>query len=102
MSKYCKAYSIERLQAYPHWREKSKQSTQPRETPGHLSDGETLGADGLSYCFLHTDFVVTRDVFADEDVIFDDVTEEWKKYCVEVLEFNVPEDIGSAEDKISA
>jgi hypothetical protein len=41
--------------------------------------------------YLHEDGTVTRDVFGDGDVIFQDVTSAWRSFCREALGFAVPD-----------
>lgn len=57
------------------------------------SDG---GSDSQVFLFLHENMIVTTGVFADEDIVFDAVTNEWIEFCTNVLEFRVPDDIANA------
>jgi hypothetical protein len=41
--------------------------------------------------FLHQDYTVTRSIWAGEDVLFDNVTDEWKNFCNTELRFVVPD-----------
>lgn len=78
MSNYCKAYPIERLRQFPGWKEHSKA----------IPPADQLSArQSAEFYFLHDDLRVTADIFADENVIYDRITEEWKAFCSEVLEF---------------
>jgi hypothetical protein len=43
--------------------------------------------------FLHHDYRVTKSIWPDEDVIFDEVTERWEDYCRTELQFAVPDDL---------
>jgi hypothetical protein len=78
MSNYCKAYPAAQLSAFPGW----IASTPPASAVEEGSDG---------YYYLHDNYTVTAGVFVDEQVAFDDVSDEWKRFCVERLEFAVPE-----------
>jgi hypothetical protein len=40
---------------------------------------------------LQENYVVTDGIFKDENIIFDDVTDEWKEFCTKELEFEIPE-----------
>ena len=40
--------------------------------------------------YLQENYMVTDGVFLDENIIFDDVTPEWKDFCTHVLKFEVP------------
>jgi hypothetical protein len=92
MSRYCKAYPVTRLRAFPALTIDETQLERPKE----LVDGEevelprTLSDD--DYFFVHDNFVVTDSVFVDEHVLFDAVTPEWMQFCTDVLEFKVPDD----------
>jgi len=44
------------------------------------------------YYFLHDNFVVTMGIYQDENVVFDEVTAEWKEYCQASLKFVIPEE----------
>lgn len=97
MSNYCKAYPAARLREYPSWREKmgplvappSEEESSPEESSPATADGSTNDARE-EYYYLHDNFVVTASVFVDEHVAFDDVTEDWKAFCQERLEFQIP------------
>lgn len=89
---YCKAYYLKDLRAYPGWREQrinwedgrydDAEEGQPAKAP--LADEDVV--------FLHPDYTVTELVWHDENVLFNDVTDEWKKFCTEQLGFRVPDD----------
>ncbi len=76
VGKYCKAYPIARFREYDGWPE--------------------VGELQRNHLYLHENYVVTEGIFMDEDVIFDDVTPEWKEFCQEDLGFEVP-DFGSGK-----
>jgi len=44
------------------------------------------------YLFLHDSFVVTNGIFEDKNIVFDQVTPEWKQFCRTELHFNIPDD----------
>lgn len=81
MSCYCKAYPVEKLSAYPHWNELA------HNAPDKEQNTEQ------DYFFLHENFVVTKNVFVDEDVVFDAISDEWKEFCTTALEFQVPQEV---------
>jgi hypothetical protein len=66
---YCKAYPLERFLEFDAW------------------DAERSGP---SFLYLQENLVVTRDIFIDEDVVFDRVTPEWAEFCKSVLKFEPP------------
>jgi hypothetical protein len=99
MRKYSKAHYLKDLRKFDGWKEKERPD-----------DEEPLDDDSIVY--LQDNFTVVRDVFDEEDYIFDDVTEGWKTFCREELGFEIPEDLryayeeedeeGAAEDQKAA
>lgn len=91
MGRYCKAYPITRFREYEHWKEKAENARKEKkeidgkevEVPRELTEND--------YLYLHENYVVTDGIYLDENVIFDDVTEEWKKFCDTVLNFEIPD-----------
>jgi hypothetical protein len=79
VGKYCKAYAVARLNEYEGWL-------------------ETVGEVQRNHLYLHKDYVVTEGVFVDQDVVFDEVTLDWKDFCEETLGFEVP-DFGSTRNQ---
>jgi hypothetical protein len=78
VSRYCKAYLESTLRQFPGWCERSA---------GPAVDS----APGSTVYFLHENYVVTRGIYVDEDIVFDSVTPEWIQHCVDVLAFRVPD-----------
>jgi hypothetical protein len=76
MGRYCKAYALAQLQDFPGWAEAA-------------APAETIENEG--YLFLHTNYIVTANVFVDQDIVFDRVTPEWKAFCADTLGFEVPD-----------
>jgi ankyrin repeat protein len=81
--KYCSAFHVKDLRRYPAWTE--------NEITGADSNAKQLNADDV--VFVHGDYSVTRSIWTNEDVVFDKVTEEWKKFCIGELKFAVPDDL---------
>jgi ankyrin repeat protein len=85
--KYCKAYHLKDLRQFSGWSEgrinwkKSADETDERE----------FGDDDV--VFVHQDLIVTQSIWANENVIFNDVTPEWQQFCASVLAFRVPDDL---------
>jgi len=84
---YCKAYQVSALRQFPDWKENNSNGA---ENNGNGSADEFAEDDVV---FLHQDFTVTRSMWHNEDVIFDQVSPEWKEFCANVLEFKVPDDL---------
>lgn len=73
---YCKAYPIEKLRSYPGW-------------PSALKEEES----NCKFLYLHDSLIVTRDIFPDQQVVFDAITDDWRTFCLESLGFAVPKDL---------
>jgi hypothetical protein len=71
---YCKAIPITQLRAYSGW-------TEP--------EGRRFGDDDI--LFLQEGYAVTDNIYIDEGVVFNRVTEEWKEFCTGTLGFQPPD-----------
>lgn len=76
---YCKAYYLRDLRRWHAWPERS------------------LGDDDV--VFIHQDFTVTKSMWHGEDVLWGDVTAEWRQFCAGELGFAVPDDIETIENE---
>jgi hypothetical protein len=47
------------------------------------------------YLFLQENFTVTKGIFLDEDIVFDNITSEWEDFCKNTLNFEVPADVSA-------
>ena len=88
--RYCCAFEVSRLREFPGW-PKDGSRLVPGEN-GHPS-GDSDADSENDMVYLHQDFTVTRLIWHNEDVVFDDVTAEWKDFCVNSLKFKVPDDL---------
>lgn len=90
MGKYCKAYSLKKLREFSQWaerienvrKEKKEVDKTEVEVARELTDNDIL--------YLQENYVVTDGIFIDENIIFDNVTQEWKDFCKNTLEFEIP------------
>jgi len=73
--KYCTAYHLGDLRQYSEW----------------TSDSQDLKDEDV--VFLHEDYTVTKSMWAGEDVIFNNVSEQWKDFCNTELKFAVPDSL---------
>lgn len=90
--KYCSAFHVKDLRRYSAW-------TEPQIT-GNDSEAKPLNGDDV--VFLHADYSVTRSIWASEDVVFDKVTEEWKNFCDNELQFVIPDDLDLIGQPVAA
>ncbi len=81
MGKYCKAYLLKQLRQFNQWSERqgNNQSSEVKRT---LTDDDVL--------YLQENYVVTDGIFKDKNIVFDNVTPEWKDFCHAVLRFEIP------------
>lgn len=90
MGKYCKAYPLKSLRQFSQWTEQLENVR-----------GETQEVDGKQvqikreltdddFLYLQENYVVTDGIFKDENIIFDQVTDEWKEFCQNILKFEIP------------
>ncbi len=91
--KYCKGFRLEDLRRYAAWTE-NKIDGIGKSTE---SDGEDVeerpGLSNTDIVFLHQDYRVTASIWNDEDIIFDQVTDEWKNFCAGELRFSAPDSL---------
>lgn len=78
--KYCSAYHLEELRRFAGWAE-------------NRNGGESPQPSGEEVVFLHQDYKVTKSIWPNEDVIFSDVTDQWKQFCSTELSFTVPDNL---------
>ncbi|MEM7479766.1 MAG: hypothetical protein AAF481_01220 [Acidobacteriota bacterium] len=91
MGKYCKAYLAKQFRAFANWQEKTddlRKETQVVDGKETEIERSTLEDDDILY--LQENYTVTDGIFVDEHIIFDDLTDEWKAFCHDELDFEIP------------
>ena len=88
---YCKAVVLKQARQYPGWSESRINWKQPQNDERPEGATDTLAEDDV--VFLHSDLTVTQSMWPGENVIFNQVTPDWEKYCREALKFNPPDDL---------
>jgi ankyrin repeat protein len=91
--KYSSAFYLKDLRRYSAWNENQVNGTDSKEK--HQLTGDDV-------VFVHEDYSVTRSIWANEDVVFDQVTEQWKNFCNSELKFAVPDDLDLIGQPITA
>ena len=91
MGRYCKAYPIRRLREFSQWTERNNNTrTEKQNIEGtEVEVNRSLTEDDFLY--LQKNYVVTDGIFKDENIIFDQLTPEWKDFCDTVLGFEIPD-----------
>ena len=83
MGKYCKAYLAKQFREYPGWSENAANVRKEKKEV----DGKEVEVDRMldddSILYLQENYVVTDGIFKDQNIIFDNVTDEWKQFCHE-------------------
>jgi ankyrin repeat protein len=74
---YAKGYLLGDFRKFSGWRAENENSRE-------LSDSEVV--------FLHQDLTVTQLIWPGENVIFNQDTPEWRDFCSQQLQFEVPDD----------
>ena len=82
--KFCSAFYVKELRGYSAWTENEIKAADAN-APQQLSGDDVV--------FLHGDYSVTRSIWANEDVVFDKVTDQWKDFCKSELQFTIPDDL---------
>jgi hypothetical protein len=87
MGKYCKAYLAERFQAYSAWKP-NLENLRQEEKVDASEKGQRITLQNDDVLYLQENYVVTDGIFKDKNIIFDNVTDEWKEFCEKTLEFD--------------
>jgi hypothetical protein len=102
MARYSKAYMANRFSEYSGWEPNLQNLRKEKKTEG----GEEIEVERTELCdndvlYLQDNYVVTHGIMKDENVIFSKVDDDWKKFCGEVLKFEIPTFVDPAEMKLS-
>ena len=89
MGSYCKAYPVGMLREFGGWSEKAQNLRAPGDADAVRGDtSQPLGAD--DHLYVHENLTVTDGIFLDENIIFDEVSPDWVRFCKDVLQFEPP------------
>jgi len=91
MGKYSKAYLAKRFREYPGWKANVQILRKDKKTENNEEveiEQTELRDDDILY--LQENYVVTHGILKDEKIIFDQVDEDWKTFCKQVLKFEIP------------
>lgn len=90
MGEYCKAYPITKFREFSQWTENTNEARKEKK----LVNGEEVEVprelNEDSYLYLQENFMVTDDIFIDQNIIFGRVTPEWIEFCKNTLNFALP------------
>jgi hypothetical protein len=85
MGRYCKAYLKEQFQAFSNWKEKDWKRT--KVAANAASQDANSQVEERDHYYLQENYSITADIFLDEEVVFDEVNQEWIAFCNDVLKF---------------
>lgn len=91
--KYCKAYYLRDFRQFPNWVESKIdwKDEKPQSSENGKGTAQPLSTEEIA--FLHQDYTVTQSMWHGENVIFNQVTTEWKEFCASALKFKAPDDL---------
>jgi hypothetical protein len=94
MGNYCKAYEAKQLRAYPGWSEKVENlRPETKEVDGEEVEVPRTELKDDDILYIQETYIVTDGIFKDEHVVFDAVTDEWKRWVETDLQpepFEIP------------
>jgi len=88
---YCKAYYLRDLRKFTQWNESRINWSKPRNDEEKAVLEKEFTDDDI--VFIHQDYMVTRSMWHNEDVIYNKITSDWEGFCKKDLEFAIPEDL---------
>lgn len=91
MGAYCKAYYLKDMRKFSGWDENEENARdEKKEVDGEeIKEKRKLTDDSIVY--LQENYVVTDDVYKEENILFGAVTPDWEEYCKNELNFEIPE-----------
>ncbi len=94
MRNYSKAYVLKDLRAFEGWTENAREGAEPLD-----DDSVVFVQDDLT---VVDEKMLFEDTIEDQDYIYNAGTDEWKTFCKETLEFEIPEDLRYAYEQDDA
>ncbi|MGF1523403.1 MAG: hypothetical protein ACFBSF_13900 [Leptolyngbyaceae cyanobacterium] len=90
MGNYCKAYSLKQLRQFHQWSEKVENASQEQQVIDGKTVETTRSLTDDDFVYLHANYVVTDGIFMDENILFENISPEWKDFCNYTLKFEIP------------
>src|SRR5215212_10231627 len=90
MGNYCTAYPIKQLREFPEWRETGENARKESQQVDGREVNVTRELTDDAFLYLQENFVVTDGIFIDENIIFDDISPEWIRFCETTLGAQAP------------
>ena len=90
IGRYCKAYYLKEFRRFNGWTEHLQDfGSSPADESAESHDAAPQFNDE-DFLYLQEDYTVTRGIFADENIVFDNITSEWVEFCRDTLRFEPP------------
>ncbi|MEO1375653.1 MAG: hypothetical protein AAFW70_15330 [Cyanobacteria bacterium J06635_10] len=90
MGKYCKAYLLKNLRKFSQWNEQIENVRKENKNVDDNVVGIEKFLTDNDVVYLQENYVVTDSIFKDENIIFNNITPEWKEFCTKTLKFEIP------------
>jgi hypothetical protein len=87
--KYCKAYHLKDFRQFLNWTESKINWKEKKNDGSGEGQKEVQALNDDDIVFLHQDYTVTQSMWHNENVIFNQITPEWKEFCTQTLNFRV-------------
>lgn len=97
LGKYSKGFPLSQLRQFSGWSEQSQNARKIRKEVNEQIEEVVRELFDDDYLYLHENFTVTDGIFLNENVIFSDVTPEWRDFCKNVLKWEVPDNAKASE-----
>jgi hypothetical protein len=85
--KYCKAYDLAAIEAFPTWKPNPEIKIEASGGDGKTSEDQDTRS---RIVFLHTDLRVTAGIYPEEDILWQSQSPEWAEFCAKELAFDPP------------
>jgi len=92
--KYCKAYHLRDLHKFSGWTDSKINWKEDKDTDeGDKTEGGDKEFSDDNVVFIHQDFTVTQSMYHNENVIYNNITSEWRQFLEDDIQFKVPDDL---------
>ena len=90
MGRYCKAHPITKLRQFQDWKPNTKNLRKEKKQVDGKEVEMIRELPDDDYLYLQENYVVTDGIFIDQNIVFDNVTQEWVSFCKDTLQFEIP------------
>jgi hypothetical protein len=90
MGKYCKAYKLRNMREFIDWSENVEDARVETKKIDDKEAQERRKLNDDSIIYLQENYVVTDDIYLQENILFNTISPKWKGYRENVLKFVIP------------